>query len=143
MSFEYIRNYYGVPAERGRSVTCYGKRGVIVGAEGQYILVALNDDKSESEHVYHPTDEVVYGELVDIPALRDWECLAPWRDEWESSAWFTVSASSRSKARYKAFLHLSDVCDMDGKALIAIKVRPVVAQRRAPRRGCRTRSGEI
>ncbi|WP_334043660.1 hypothetical protein [Burkholderia ambifaria] len=133
MGFDYIRNYYGVPAERGRAVICSGKAGVIVGAHEQYIRVVLNDDNSECERIYHPTDEVVYGELVDVPALREWRCLAPWRDEWEWEAWFTVTASTRSKARYKAFQHLSDVCDMDGKALIGIRVRAAMPRRRAKR----------
>ncbi|MFT0167535.1 hypothetical protein ACLKMY_00705 [Paraburkholderia mimosarum] len=125
MSFDYIRKYYGVPAERGRQVTCYGERGVIVGADGHYLCVVIDGDKSEEERRYHPTHEVKYGELVDTPALRQWRCLAPWRDEWESEAWFTVTASTRSKARYKAFLDLGDVCDMSGKDMIRIRVRAV------------------
>lgn len=123
MSFEYIRKHYNVPAERGRQVTCYGERGVIVGADGHYLCVVMDDDKSEEERHYHPKDQVVYGEIVDMPTLREWRCLAPWRDEWESDAWFTVTASTRSKARYKAFLDLQDVCDLSGKDLIHIRVR--------------------
>lgn len=125
MSFDYIRKYYGVPAERGRQVTCYGERGVIVGSDGHYICVVMDGDKSEFEGRYHPTCEVVYGDIVDVPALREWKCLASWRDEWESDAWFTVTASTRSKARYKAFIDLSDVYDLKGKDLIRIRVKAV------------------
>ncbi|WP_175681185.1 hypothetical protein [Burkholderia cenocepacia] len=123
MSFEYIRKHYGVPAERGRQVKCYGERGVIVGADGHYLCVVIDGDKSEAERRYHPTDQVEYGEIVDAPVLREWRCLPPWRDEFEYEAWLTVTASTRSKARYKAFLDLSDVYDMTGKDLIRIRVR--------------------
>lgn len=125
MSFHYIRNYYDVPAERGRQVTCQGETGVIVGADGHYLLVVIDGDKSEEERRYHPTDKVVYGEIVDVPALREWHCLAPWQDEWNREAWFTVSASTRSKARYKAFIELQDVSDLRGKDLISIRVKAV------------------
>ncbi|AMU15171.1 hypothetical protein [Burkholderia cenocepacia] len=123
MSFEYIRKHYGVPAERGRQVKCYGERGVIVNADGHYLCVVIDGDKTEEERLYHPTDQVEYGEIVDTPVLREWRCLAPWRDEFEYEAWFTVTASTRSKARYKAFLDLRDVCDMTGRDLIRIRVR--------------------
>ena len=123
MSFEYIRKHYGVPAERGRQVKCYGERGVIVNADGHYLCVVIDGDKTEEERLYHPTDQVEYGEIVDAPALREWRCLAPWRDEFEYEAWFTVTASTRSKARYKAFRDLLDVCDMTGKDMIRIRVR--------------------
>lgn len=125
MSFEYIQKYYGVPAERGRQVTCYGERGVIVGTHAAYITVLIDGDESERERNYHPTDHVEYGEIVDVPALREWKCLAPWRDEWELDAWFTVTASTRSKARYKAFIDLSDCSDLKGKDLIRIRVKAV------------------
>jgi hypothetical protein len=125
MSFDYIRNYYGVPAERGRQVTCYGERGVIIGTHAAYITVVIDGDKSERKRNYHPTDQVVYGDIIDAPALREWKCLPPWRDEWESDAWFNVTASTRSKARYKAFRYLSDVADLEGKHLICILVKAV------------------
>ncbi|MDR8069419.1 hypothetical protein [Burkholderia cenocepacia] len=123
MSFEYIRKHYGVPAERGRQVKCYGELGVITNAAGHYLCVVIDGDKSEEERLYHPTDQVKYGEIVDAPVLREWRCLAPWRDEFEWGAWFTVTASTRSKARYKAFRELLDVCDMTGKDMIRIRVR--------------------
>jgi hypothetical protein len=135
VSFDYIQKYYGVPAERGRQVTCYGERGVIVGADGHYLCVVIDGDKSEHERRYHPTCEVVYGEIVDAPALREWKCLLPrdrW-DDWDHPAVFTVTASTRSKARYKAFLDLSDVYDLKGKDLIRIRVKAVPKLRDLPR----------
>lgn len=127
MSFDYIRKYYGVPAERGRQVTCYGERGVIVGADGHYLCVVMDGDKREEELRYHPTDKVVYGDIVDVPALREWKCLLPrskW-DDWDHPAVFTVTARTRSKARYKAFLDLSDCYDLKGKDLTRIRVKAV------------------
>jgi hypothetical protein len=127
MSFDYICKYYGVPAERGRQVTCYGERGVIVGADGHYLRVVIDGDASEEERRYHPTDKVVYGEIVDSPALREWKCLLPrdrW-DDWSHPSVFTVTASTRSKARYKAFIDLSDCYDLKGKDLIRIRVKAV------------------
>ncbi|MFM0256056.1 hypothetical protein [Paraburkholderia sediminicola] len=136
MSFDYIRKYYEVPAERGRQVICYGERGVIVGADGHYLCVVIDGDKREEERRYHPVDKVVYGDIVDVPALREWKCLPPWRDGWDHPACFTVTASTRSKARYKAFLDLSDVYDLSGKDLIRIRVkavpRPKCHERGAP-----------
>lgn len=123
MSFDYIQKYYGVPAERGREVTCYGERGVIVGADGHYLRVVIDGAPSEEERRYHPTDKVEYGEIVDRPALREWRCLPPWREVYEYEAWFTVMASTRSKARYKAFRELLDVSDMQGKDMIRIRVK--------------------
>lgn len=127
MSFDYIRKYYGVPAERGRQVTCYGEPGVIVGADGHYLCVVIDGDKSEEERRYHPVDKVVYGDIVDVPALREWKCLLPRDrfDDWDSPAVFTVTASTRSKARYKAFRDLCDCYDLDGKDLIRIRVKSV------------------
>jgi hypothetical protein len=127
MSFDYIQKHYGVPAERGRQVTCYGERGVIVGTHAAYITVVIDGDKSERERNYHPTDDVVYGDIVDAPVLREWKCLMPrdrW-DDWDSPAVFTVTASTRSKARYKAFIDLTDCYALEGKDLIRIRVKGV------------------
>jgi hypothetical protein len=125
MSFDYIQRHYGVPAERGREVVCYGERGVIVGADGHYICVVIDGDPSECERRYHPTDKVAYGDIVERAALREWECLAPWRDAYGDWPWFRVTASTRSKARYKAYLELSDIYDMSGSDMIRIRVRAV------------------
>jgi hypothetical protein len=62
---------------------------------------------------------------AEIDTNRYWRCLAPWRDEWEDEAWFTVSAPTRSKARYEAFRYLGEVSDLEGKDLIRIRVKAV------------------
>jgi hypothetical protein len=69
---------------------------------------------------------------AEIDPNRYWLCLAPWREEWETEAWFTVSAQTRSKARYEAFRYLSDVSDLDGKDLIRIRVKAVPRCRNVP-----------
>lgn len=66
MSLEYIRNSYGVPAEVGRGVTCYGKSGVIVGARNAHLEVLLDEDKPGRTGYYHPTHEVAYGDIKPI-----------------------------------------------------------------------------
>jgi hypothetical protein len=56
--FQYIRDYYGVPAYSGVRVNAYGKEGVIVGAEGAYVMIRLDGDKIARP--YHPTDGITY-----------------------------------------------------------------------------------
>ena len=41
VSLEYVREYYGVPAEIGRRVTVYGKPGIISADRGHYIGVTF------------------------------------------------------------------------------------------------------
>lgn len=65
MSFGYIKLHYNVPACIGRRVTCSGKPGIIVGTINQYIEVLLDGDKYARP--YHPTWEVVYGEIGVVP----------------------------------------------------------------------------
>lgn len=63
MAFEYVRDYYGVPAEIGRIVTINGKRGIIAADRGHYIGVNLDEDKPGVICNAHPTWEVAYGEM--------------------------------------------------------------------------------
>jgi len=51
---EYIRNYYGVPATKGKIVSYKGKLGVITGASGPHVKVKLEDGKHAFP--YHPND---------------------------------------------------------------------------------------
>lgn len=121
MSFEYIQRSYCVPAERGRRVIYSGKPGVIIGERGHYIEVVLDGDNHEG--IYHPTDKMEYGDMAPIPvAGKLWRCLPPWRDESETDAWFTVTAATRSKARYRAFRALLDVCDHNPQYMLGIRV---------------------
>jgi len=51
---EYIRNYYMVPATKGKIVSYKGKLGVITGASGPHVKVRLEGEKNS--HPYHPDD---------------------------------------------------------------------------------------
>jgi len=57
MSCEYVRNYYGVPAETGRLVCHAGRPGIIAEDRGNYIGVNFDDEKPGQVHNVHPTDE--------------------------------------------------------------------------------------
>jgi len=60
MNCEYVREYYGVPAEIGRRVICYGEPGIIAQDRGHYIGVNLDKDKPNVINNYHPTDKIEY-----------------------------------------------------------------------------------
>jgi len=66
--FEYIRTYYGVPAERGRRVNIGGLNGVITKAINQYIEVHFDGDK-KPRGPFHPTSEVTYLGMGDVPKM--------------------------------------------------------------------------
>jgi len=62
-NFEYIRRYYGVPAEEGARIRYTGDpdgafNGTITGTNGPHILVRFDDSPGNS--VLHPTWEVSY-----------------------------------------------------------------------------------
>jgi len=54
MSLEYIRNYYEVPAKKGKIIAYKGRLGVITGASGPYVKVRLEGDRNSLP--YHPAD---------------------------------------------------------------------------------------
>ncbi|UFT95023.1 hypothetical protein [Pectobacterium carotovorum] len=64
-TFDYINHYYGVNACVGRRVIAYGHPGTIVRDFGQYIGVVLDDDPNSPPDRYHPTDGIIYGDIVD------------------------------------------------------------------------------
>lgn len=66
MNCKYVREHYGVPAEIGRRVVVYGKRGVIAEDRGHYIGVNFDTDKPGVIHNAHPTSEVEYGKIGTI-----------------------------------------------------------------------------
>lgn len=66
---EYVRRYYGVPAEIGRRVRISGKPGIISADRGQYIGVTFDSDKPGVVHNAHPTSEVKYLELGSFRKL--------------------------------------------------------------------------
>jgi hypothetical protein len=57
MSMQYIRDYYKVPAYRGRKVRFHGKECVIVGSRNQYLKGKYADGWIS---IIHPTWEVEY-----------------------------------------------------------------------------------
>ncbi len=67
MSFEYVKEYYGVPAEYGRRVLVYGKPGIIAADRGHYIGVNFDSDKPGVIMNAHPTSEVEY---LDMGTVR-------------------------------------------------------------------------
>ncbi len=61
MNFEYIREYYKVPAEYGREIMIEGNRkGIITQDKGNYIGVNFNDKKPGHIESLHPTWNVEY-----------------------------------------------------------------------------------
>ena len=66
MNCEYVRNYYGVPAEIGRRVVVQGKPGIIAADRGNYIGVNFDSDKPGDILNAHPTSDVQYLEMGKI-----------------------------------------------------------------------------
>lgn len=70
--FQYIRDYYRVPAKKGQRVelTVDGKlrQGAISSAHGQYIKIKFDGDAKPYSGVFHPADGVRY--LTDADATR-------------------------------------------------------------------------
>ncbi|MGL4638569.1 MAG: hypothetical protein ACRCVX_02405 [Shewanella sp.] len=64
--FDYIKHYYGVPAEIGRLVKVDGRAGVIVKDCGSHIGVNFDDEKPGVVSHCHPTWKVEYGEMGSI-----------------------------------------------------------------------------
>lgn len=68
MTFDYIRNYYKVPAEEGRRVRYKGREGVIVDTNGHYIDIHFDGDKKRIGP-FHPTDGIEYLGMGPVPKL--------------------------------------------------------------------------
>lgn len=66
---EYVRRYYGVPAEIGRRVVVAGRPGVIAQDRGHYIGVNFDENKPGDVRNCHPTSEVVYEGLGIVRAM--------------------------------------------------------------------------
>lgn len=60
MSCEYVKQFYGVPAEIGRRIVFRGRPGIIAEDRGHYIGVNFDNDKPGEIYNVHPTDEVEY-----------------------------------------------------------------------------------
>jgi len=59
-NFEYVKEFYQVPAELGRKVIVSGKSGIIAKDRGHYIGVNFDEDKPGVIMNCHPTSEVEY-----------------------------------------------------------------------------------
>lgn len=70
-SFQYVRDYYGVPAEMYREVVVGGKKGVITKDLGHYIGVVFYGHKPMQPLPCHPTSEVVYLETFNPNPPKD------------------------------------------------------------------------
>jgi len=56
MNCEYVREYYGVPAEIGRRVEYKGRRGIIYKEGYNYVAVNFDDMKPGRTLNIHPTE---------------------------------------------------------------------------------------
>lgn len=92
MSFQYIKDYYGVPAEMHREVIVSGKRGVITSDKGNYIGVTFYDRKDKSPLPCHPTSEVEYLDSFNPnPPVNKNQKAKDRYDEFLSADWFSGS----------------------------------------------------
>ncbi|PKI19378.1 hypothetical protein [Pseudomonas monteilii] len=75
--FEYVQQYYQVPACIGRRVVAYGKPGVITDDFGHYIGITLDESTKRRPGRYHPVDGIEYGEMADRlpkqPRYTNWD----------------------------------------------------------------------
>lgn len=81
MNFDYIKKYYGVPAEIGSRIIADGKPGTIVEDRGNYIGVVLDGCKATDIRPYHPTWRIQYLGMGAVPKM------------------------TRSQSRYREYLH--------------------------------------
>lgn len=64
--FQYIRDYYGVPAKKEQRIAyspglgMREREGRIVGASGQYIRLHFDGELKPASGVYHPTSGIRY-----------------------------------------------------------------------------------
>lgn len=90
MSLEYIRRFYGVPAEVGRRVRIDGRTGIISeDRDSSYIYVHMDGDPPNMILPYHPRSMVEYLDMG------------------------TVCKMSRSQQRYHDFLKVADCYNGD------------------------------
>ncbi|MFT0140724.1 hypothetical protein ACEK07_45865 [Alcanivoracaceae bacterium MT1] len=89
--FQYIRKYYGVPAEVGRRVEVAGKPGVIAEDRGAYIGVLFDEDQPGQIMPCHPTWRVEYQGMGAVRKLS--------------------ARKRRAKARYQRYREFCDSFD--------------------------------
>jgi len=74
MEFEYIINYYKVPAEMHREIEFEDRKGIIVKDKGNYIGVQFYDDEKNTTHTLHPTYNMTYLESFGTPKKVKNQC---------------------------------------------------------------------
>lgn len=70
--YDYVRNYYGVPAYIGVRVRVRDREGVLVQGKGhsdQYLHIRFDGDARVSGP-YHPTDHIEYLVTGHAPVVR-------------------------------------------------------------------------
>lgn len=66
MNCQYVKDYYGVPADIGRRIIFRGKEGIIAEGRGNYIGVNFDSDEPGMILNVHPTDGVEYVDMGEI-----------------------------------------------------------------------------
>lgn len=90
MNCEYVRKFYGVPAEIGLRIKWKGRLGTIYKDGGNYVNVNLDDEKPGECYNIHPTDP-------NLEYLKE-------------KAELRIPKLTRSQQRYQDYLH-SEVCE--------------------------------
>lgn len=89
--FEYIRGYYGVPAEYNREVVVEGRKGVITEDKGSYIGVIFYDKPTIDAVGCHPIWEVEYLDTFnhEPPKVKNYKAKRRYADYLHSDTSFT------------------------------------------------------
>lgn len=96
--FDYVQNFYGVPAELGRRVSVDGRPGVIAADRGHYIGVNFDDEKPGLIRNAHPVSDVEYGEMGTIRRMtRSQERYKKYREVAECYPSFAAFLGVREK----------------------------------------------
>ncbi len=101
--FQYIIDYYKVPAGYGVEVDMGGRKGVIVEAIGQYVGVNFYDTKNTVVFPVHPTDLTYGGKGVIRPLTRSQKTYKEYcevRDCFDSFLQFLKYSAHRKKHPY-------------------------------------------
>jgi hypothetical protein len=91
MAYEYVRDYYGVPAATGRKVVMNGRPGIIAEDRGHYIGVNFDDQPPGTVVNAHPTWKMTYGDMGAVRKLP--------------------ARQARAKGRYARFREFGDGFD--------------------------------
>lgn len=85
-NFEWINQHYGVNACIGRRVIAYGSPGTITKDMGNHIGIVLDSAPDREPGPYHPTDGIVYGDVVAYKPPKVSASTLRYRDYWHSES---------------------------------------------------------